>query len=75
MDKKKKFSVIGIPVKHSLSPQIHKEFAKQQGINIQYKMIEPFGPSIMQGKIPDVVFKEFENCINEVLWEITDCGE
>ena len=41
MDKIKKFSIIGIPVKHSLSPQIHKEFAKQQGINIQYKMIEP----------------------------------
>ena len=41
MDEIKKFSVIGIPVKHSLSPKIHKEFAKQQGINIQYKMIEP----------------------------------
>ena len=41
MDKIKKFSVIGIPVKHSLSPQIHKEFARQLGINIQYKMIEP----------------------------------
>mgnify|MGYP003115588057 FL=1 len=34
---------------------------------IQYKMIEPFGPSIMQGKMPDVVFNEFEKCINEVL--------
>ena len=41
MDEIKKFSVIGIPVKHSLSPKIHQEFAKQQGINIQYKMIEP----------------------------------
>ena len=41
MDEVKKFSVFGIPVKHSLSPLIHKEFARQQGINIQYKTIEP----------------------------------
>ena len=39
--KGKKFSVIGIPITHSLSPKIHKEYAKQQGITIQYKMIEP----------------------------------
>ena len=41
MDEVRKFSVFGIPVKHSLSPLIHKEFAKEQGINIQYKTIEP----------------------------------
>ena len=41
MDEVKKFAVIGIPIKHSLSPFIHKEFAQQQGISIQYKMIEP----------------------------------
>ena len=41
MDEIKKFCVMGIPVSHSLSPLIHKEFARQQGINIQYKMIEP----------------------------------
>lgn len=41
--------------------------SKKKVTKIQYKMIEPFGPSIMRGKIPDVVFKEFENCINEVL--------
>ena len=41
MDEIKKFTVIGNPVGHSLSPAIHKEFARQQGINIQYKMIEP----------------------------------
>ena len=37
----KKFCVFGLPVSHSLSPLIHKEFAKQQGISIQYKLIEP----------------------------------
>jgi len=41
VDEIKKFCVFGLPVSHSLSPLIHKEFAKQQGINIQYKMIEP----------------------------------
>lgn len=41
MDEIKKFTVIGNPVGHSLSPMIHKEFAKQQGIKIEYKMIEP----------------------------------
>tara|TARA_B110000008_G_C16950784_1_gene556294 strand:+ start:660 stop:1466 length:807 start_codon:yes stop_codon:yes gene_type:complete len=41
MDEIKKFAVIGLPIAHSLSPKIHKEFAKQQGITIQYKMIEP----------------------------------
>ena len=41
MDEVRKFCVFGLPVKHSLSPLIHKEFAKQLGINIQYKLIEP----------------------------------
>ena len=41
MDEIKKFCVFGLPVSHSLSPLIHKEFAKQQGISIQYKLIEP----------------------------------
>ena len=41
MDEIKKFAVFGNPVNHSLSPVIHKEFAKQQNLNIQYKMIEP----------------------------------
>ena len=41
MDEVRKFTVIGNPIGHSLSPAIHKEFARQQGISIQYKMIEP----------------------------------
>ncbi len=41
MDEVKKFAVFGNPINHSLSPLIHKEFAKQQKINIQYKRIEP----------------------------------
>jgi len=41
MDEVKKFAVFGNPISHSLSPFIHKEFAKEQKLNIQYKAIEP----------------------------------
>jgi len=41
MDEVKKFAVFGNPISHSLSPMIHKEFAKEQKLNIQYKAIEP----------------------------------
>lgn len=41
MDEIKKFAVFGNPISHSLSPMIHKEFAKEQKLNIQYKAIEP----------------------------------
>ena len=36
----KKFAVIGKPIKHSLSPRIHREFAKEAGIEISYEAIE-----------------------------------
>ena len=36
----KKFAVIGRPIKHSLSPRIHSEFAKELGIDISYEAIE-----------------------------------
>ena len=36
----KKFAVIGKPIKHSLSPEIHCEFAKEVGIDITYEAIE-----------------------------------
>ena len=36
----KKFAVIGQPIKHSLSPRIHSEFAKELGIDISYEAIE-----------------------------------
>ena len=36
----RKFAVIGKPIKHSLSPRIHSEFAKEAGIDISYEAIE-----------------------------------
>ena len=36
----KKFAVIGQPIKHSLSPRIHSEFAKDTGVDISYEAIE-----------------------------------
>ena len=41
MDEVRKFAVFGNPISHSLSPMIHKEFAKEQNLNMQYKAIEP----------------------------------
>ena len=37
--KMKKFAVIGNPINHSLSPQIHSEFARQHSIDLSYKRI------------------------------------
>jgi shikimate dehydrogenase len=37
--KMKKFAVIGNPINHSLSPQIHSEFARQNSIDLTYEKI------------------------------------
>ena len=38
-DLKKHFAVIGNPIHHSLSPQIHRAFAKEAGLHIDYEAI------------------------------------
>ena len=38
-DLKKNFAVIGNPIHHSLSPQIHAAFARENALDIQYKAI------------------------------------
>ena len=37
---KKKFGIIGNPVKHSLSPVLHKYWFKKYNIEADYKIIE-----------------------------------
>ena len=36
----KKFAVIGSPISHSLSPQIHTIFGEQNNVQISYEAIE-----------------------------------
>ena len=36
----KKFFVVGNPIKHSLSPEIHNYWIKQYNLNCQYDKIE-----------------------------------
>ena len=38
-DLKKHFAVIGNPIHHSLSPQIHRAFAKEAGLHIDYEAV------------------------------------
>ena len=38
-DLKKHFAVIGNPIHHSLSPQIHSAFAKEAGLHIDYEAV------------------------------------
>lgn len=39
----RRFGVVGNPVAHSLSPQIHRQFAEQVGVALDYERIETTG--------------------------------
>ena len=49
-----KFSVIGNPINHSLSPMIHQEFAKEFGIDLSYeKILSPVESAWMAAVLPN----------------------
>ena len=49
---KKKFGIIGKPIKHSLSPVLHKYWFKKYNINAEYEIIE-----VDDKKLPDIIKK------------------
>ena len=49
---KKKFGIIGKPIKHSLSPVLHKYWFKKYNINADYEIIE-----VDDKKLPDIIKK------------------
>jgi len=49
-----RLAVFGQPVKHSLSPAIHHQFARQFGLEIDYRAIES-GPDEFAGKLAELV--------------------
>ena len=49
---KKKFGIIGNPIKHSLSPVLHKYWFNKYGINADYEIIE-----VTDQELPEIVKK------------------
>ena len=49
---KKKFGIIGNPIKHSLSPVLHKYWFKKYGINADYEIIE-----VAENELPEIIKK------------------
>ena len=55
----KKFAVIGNPIKHSLSPQIHSEFAHQHSIDLSYEKILAEDDKAFESEILHLINKGF----------------
>ena len=80
---KKKFIVIGNPIKHSLSPELHNHWIKQNDINADYEKIllkenelEKLILDLREGKIHGInVTVPFKKVIIAFLDELTDEAE
>ena len=55
----KKFAVIGNPINHSLSPQIHSEFARQHSIDLTYEKILADDDINFTSTIENLIIKGF----------------
>ena len=58
---KKKFGIIGNPIKHSLSPILHQYWFKKYGIDADYSIIEAIDKNLPE----EQNFKAFELYINK----------
>lgn len=55
----KKFAVIGNPINHSLSPQIHSEFARQHSIDLTYEKILADDDEAFTSTIENLIIKGY----------------
>ncbi|MDC0618724.1 shikimate dehydrogenase [Pelagibacteraceae bacterium] len=58
---KKKFGIIGNPVKHSLSPLLHNYWLKKYNVDATYSIIEAD-----EGELPDIIKKIKDNSLNGI---------
>ena len=61
---KKKFGIIGKPIKHSLSPVLHNYWFKKYNIDADYEIID-----VVDKELPEIINKV--KGINRVVYDIS----
>lgn len=60
MTKPDRYAVLGNPIQHSFSPEIHQSFAAELGENISYEKIEVL--SVVRGKSGELLDEGYKGC-------------
>ena len=58
---KKKFGIIGNPIKHSLSPVLHKYWFEKYNIDADYVIIEA-----LDKDLPDLIKRVSNRCLQKI---------